>query len=396
MHLALSSDERRLRSTLREYFGELLAGEFADLVHEDHGPRYRDWIRRLGEDGWLGIGWPTRYGGRGRGPIEQHLFFDEAQRAGAPVPMIALNTVGPTLMAHGTPEQRATYLPRILRGEIDFAIGYSEPGAGTDLAALRTRAVRDGDHYVVNGSKVFTSRGATADFVWLAARTDPDTHDHHGISVLIVDTASDGYKASPIRTVAGYDTYATYYDDVAVPVANLVGEEHRGWGLIATQLNHERIGMAAFGGLASRLYEDVLAWAREPGTDGRRPIERPWVRSDLARCRVALDAMTLLNRRMAWELGRQAPDPASSSVVKVYGTEAVIEVYRLLMGIVGPESTLASRDGEGSRWADLDFAYRRATINTYGGGTNEIQREIIARTALGLPRVPRRAAGVRP
>lgn len=394
MHLSYSTGEQRLRAQLRTYFADLLGGEFTDLAREEHGPRYREWIRRLGTDGWLGIGWPEEFGGQGRTTVEQFIFFDEAQRAGAPVPMISLNTVGPTLMAYGTAEQKATYLPRILRGEIDFAIGYSEPSAGTDLASLRTRAVRDGDHYVVNGTKVFTSRGATADHVWLAVRTDPTSSDHRGITVLIVDTASDGYKATPIRTLAGYDTYATFYDDVLVPVGNRVGEEHGGWPLIATQLNHERIAMAGFGGLATQLYDDVVAWAAQADATGHAPIDLPWVQADLARCRVGLDAMVQLNRRMAWAVGRSEPEPAASSVVKVYGTEVVIEVYRLLMGIVGPGAVVAGHDDQRSPWADLDFAYRRATINTFGGGTNEVQREIVARAALGLPRVERRRSEV--
>ncbi|MDT4915648.1 MAG: 3-oxocholest-4-en-26-oyl-CoA dehydrogenase alpha subunit, partial [Pseudonocardiales bacterium] len=260
MNLEPSIEQVALREQLHDYFTDLRRGPFADLQREDHGPRYRDWMRQLGADGWLGIGWPTEYGGQGRPYVDQFIFFDEAMRCGVPVPMISLNTVGPTLMKYGSDEQRSTFLPPILRGEIDFAIGYSEPDAGTDLAAVRTRARRDGDVYIVDGAKVFTSRGGTADYVWLAARTDPDSVDHRGLSVLIVDTTDPGYSATPIRTLASYDTYSTYYDGVRVPVTHRVGEENDGWRLITTQLNYERVAMASFGGLARTLYEEVLDW----------------------------------------------------------------------------------------------------------------------------------------
>ena len=392
MELDLSAEQQALRDRLRGYFAELMTDEARAALSAEPpaGPTYRRLIRQMGADGLLGIGWPAEYGGQGRSSLEQYLFFDEAQRARAPVPMISLNTVGPTLMTYGSPEQKAAWLPRILRGEIDFAIGYSEQGAGTDLAALSTRAVRDGDHYIVNGSKIFTSRGQYADYIWLAARTDPDAGPHQGISILVVDTASPGFKATPIRTIADYDTYVTYYEDVRVPVANLVGQEHDGWRLITTQLNHERVAMAAMGGIAPRLLDDVLAWAATtPTPDGGLVIDLPWAQLHLARAHTLLEAMKLLNWRVAWSVGNGALQPAEASGVKVYGTETVLEVYRLLQEVLGAVGALR----KGSRGAlvrgDLEWAYRRAVINTFGGGTNEIQREIIARAGLRMPKVPR-------
>src|SRR5437870_1828182 len=219
-------------------------------------------VRKLGADGWLGIGWPTEYGGQGRPVTDQFIFFDEAQRAGAPFPFVTINTVGPTIMVFGSDEQKARFLPGILQGEINFAIGYTEPGAGTDLASLRTRAVLDGDEFLINGNKVFTSGANQADFIWLACRTDPDAPKHKGISIVITPTSSPGFKWTPIVTVGGNVTTATYYDDVRVPEDNLVGELNGGWRLITNQLNHERVGLAALAGQTHRLYDDMLDWCR--------------------------------------------------------------------------------------------------------------------------------------
>jgi alkylation response protein AidB-like acyl-CoA dehydrogenase len=344
----------------------------------------------MGADGWLGIGWPTEHGGQGRPPTDQFIFFDEAQRAGAPVPFVTLNTVGPTLMRFGTEEQKARFLPGILGGEIHFAIGYTEPEAGTDLASLRTRAVRDGDEYVVNGSKVFTSGAQDADYIWLAVRTDPDAPKHKGISILLVPTTSPGFKVSPIVTVGGVRTNATYYDDLRVPAANLVGRENEGWRMITTQLNHERVGLAAMGGMAHRLWDEVLAWAAAtPADGGGRVLDQPWVQMDLARTHARLEAMKLLNWRMTADTAAGTLNPADSSAVKVYGTECLIDVYRTLLGILGPLGYLPAGQPGALLHGDLERAARAAQVNTFGGGVNEVQREIVASVGLGMARSPR-------
>ncbi len=224
----------------------------------------------MGRDGWLGIGWPKEYGGQGRGVLDQFVFFDEVQRAGAPFPFVTINTVGPTLMTYGSDEHKRDYLPGILNGDVNFAIGYTEPEAGTDLASLRTKAVRDGEEWVINGNKVFTSGANQADYIWLACRTDPDAKKHKGISMIIVPTASPGFKTTPIVTVGSVVTQATYYDDVRVPIGNVVGDVNGGWRLITNQLNHERVGLAALAGLTFRLYDDVEAWCRETPAGARR------------------------------------------------------------------------------------------------------------------------------
>jgi 3-oxocholest-4-en-26-oyl-CoA dehydrogenase alpha subunit len=378
-----------LREELQAYFAAVLTPEVkAELRAEGHGgPVHREVRQKMGADGWLGIGWPKEYGGQGRSVLDQYVFFDEASRAGAPVPMIALNTVGPTIMAAGTEEQKQRYLPGILAGTLDFAIGYTEPGSGTDLASLRTRAVLDGDHWVVNGNKVYTSGGDLADFIWLAARTDPDAPKHKGISILLVPTAAEGFSATPIRTMGGGTTTATYYTDVHVPVANVVGEVNAGWKLITTQLNHERVALSAMGGRCLQVSDEVRRWATDTVTpEGTRVIDEPWVRTTLARVHARLEAMKVMNWRMAFAVHTGTLTPAAASSAKVYGTEVEIEAYRLLLDVLGRAGSLRRGSPGAVLQGRVEQAYRDAPVRTFGGGSNEVQREIICWTALGTPR----------
>ncbi len=269
MFLEESPEQQQLRAELRGYYTDLLTDEVRAGLAEggEGGEAWSQVVRQIGKDGWLGIGWPVEFGGQGRPATDQFIFFDETRRAGAPFPFVTINTVGPTLMRFGTEEQKSFFLPRILAGEVNFAIGYTEPEAGTDLASLRTRAVRDGEEYVVNGAKIFTSGADQADYIWLAVRTDPDVPKHKGISILCVPTTTPGFEWSIINTVGGLTTTQTFYDNVRVPVSNRVGEENEGWRMITTQLNHERVGLAAWSGLALSLYEDIVAL----GSRGSRP-----------------------------------------------------------------------------------------------------------------------------
>jgi alkylation response protein AidB-like acyl-CoA dehydrogenase len=336
------------------------------------------------------VGWPTEYGGRGLTPMEQFIFFDEAAQAGVPLPLMALNTVGPTIMQYGTDEQKAYFLPRILSGEIDFAIGYSEPDAGTDLAALKTRAVREGDTYVVNGQKIWTTNGDTADWVWLAVRTDPDATPHKGITMLLVPTSDPGYSCTIINTLASHDTTASYYENIKVPATRRVGEENKGWRLITNQLNHERVTLAAHGTMAIRALHDVQRWATETKlADGRRVVDLPWVRRLLARTHTRLDAMKLLNWRMVNAVQEGTLTPQDASAVKVYGSEARRDAYAWLMEIVGAPGVLKEGSAGAVLHGELERGYRSAVIFTFGGGNNEIQREIISWIGLGMPRVRR-------
>jgi 3-oxo-4-pregnene-20-carboxyl-CoA dehydrogenase beta subunit len=372
----LTPAQRALRAELREYFAGLLSpADRAAMTADRHGRAYQDAVRRMGRDGWLGLGWPREYGGRGLGQVEQQIFVNEAARADVPLPSVTLQTVGPTLQAHGTAEQKDFFLPRILAGEIHFAIGYTEPGAGTDLAALRTRAVRTGDGYLVNGQKTFTTGAHRADYVWLACRTDPDAPRHKGISILIVDTADPGYSWTPIITCDGaHHINATYYSDVRVPVSRRVGAENAGWRLITTQLNHERVMLGPAGRLGA-LYARVSAWA------AKGPADHDDVRRALARTRAHLRVNELLNWQVATA---ESVDIADASATKVYSSEALQRLGQELEEIVGRHG---DPDGELSAWLDLQA--KRNLVLTFGGGVNEIQRELIATAGLGLPRVPR-------
>ncbi|GLW50305.1 acyl-CoA dehydrogenase [Streptomyces sp. NBRC 14336] len=392
MHLDQTPEQQRLRTELRAYFAELVPDD-ARARHTEPAAQkrfYRETIRRLGEDRWLGVGWAKEYGGRGLSAMEQFIFFDEAAQAGVPLPLMALNTVGPTIMQFGTEEQKEYFLPRILSGEIDFAIGYSEPDAGTDLAALRTRAVRDGDEYVVNGQKIWTTNGDTADWVWLAVRTDPAAPAHKGITMLLVPTSDPGYSCTLINTLAGHDTTASYYENVRVPVSRRVGAENQGWRLITNQLNHERVTLAAHGTMAIRALHDVQRWAAETKlADGRRVIDLPWVRRLLARTHVRLDALKLLNWQMVQAVQDGTLTPQDASAVKVYGSEVRRDAYAALMEIVAAPGALKEGSAGAVLHGELERGYRSAVIFTFGGGNNEIQREIISWIGLGMPRVRR-------
>jgi alkylation response protein AidB-like acyl-CoA dehydrogenase len=388
MYIGLTPELRALRDELREYYANLLTPEVVESLagSEGVGPAPRKIAKQMGADGWLGIGWPKEYGGRGFSAIEQFVFFDESMRAGAPVPMLTVNSVGPTIFRYGSQEQKDFFLPKILAGEIHFAIGYTEPEAGTDLASLRTSAVRDGDTFVVNGQKIFTTGAHDSDYIWLAARTDTEAPKHKGLTIFIVPTSLDGVKMTPIETIDYGRTNAVYFEDVRVPADAIVGGENDGWRLITTQLNHERVALAC-SGKAEQLLDDVLAWASETtASDGGRIIDRPWVQMTLARTRARLEALKLLNWRLAWELTTGILNAADASVVKVYGTELFVEVYRSLMEVLGEAGSIRHGSPGAALNGRVEIMYRWAYVVTFGGGVNEVQREIIATAGLGMPR----------
>jgi len=385
VYLTLTTEQQDLKDELRAYFIYLVAEVEGTGDGESTYTRY---IRRMGEDGWLGIGWPVEYGGQARGPIEQMIFVEESHWAGVPLPLLTLNSVGPTLMALGTDEQKQRILPGILRGEVHFSIGYTEPSAGTDLASLRTRAVRDGDEYVINGEKLFTSAIQYADYVWLAARTDPDAPKHKGLSLFIVPVNTPGFHWTPLSTIAGDITSSTFYDDVRVPAENLVGAENQGWKLITNQLNHERVAICPASGLLRSLTE-VRRWAQNQTlADGQKVIDQEWVRISLARVHAKIEVLKLLNWKVAWAADKGL-NPADASATKVYGTEVALEIYRLLTEVVGQAGYLTEGSPGALLQGRLERGARSQTIFTFGGGTNEIQRDIIAMVGLGMPRSPR-------
>ncbi|ORV91373.1 acyl-CoA dehydrogenase [Mycobacterium interjectum] len=392
MELDYTPGQQQLRAEIRAALERVMTPERIAAIGDrvEGGPEVRDCVRALGAAGLLGVGWPEEYGGRGFSAIEQFIFSEEAQRVSAPIPLVTLNTVGPTLMQYGTDEQKRTFLPAILDGSVEFAIGYSEPGAGSDLASLRTTAVRDGADWVINGQKMFTSGAAYADYIWLAARTDPNVKKHKGISIFIVPTSSPGFSWQPLHTMPGVSTFYTFYDDVRVPASAIVAGENQGWQLITTQLNFERAALGNLGALEP-LFEKTLDWAATTELDGARVLDQPWVRLALARVEAQVAAYKLINARVNAAMSQGGAstglDMGQASAAKVFGTELTQQVARQLLEVLDGNGIRSGADAP-LRGA-LESAYRFAVINTFGGGANEIQRDIIAMAGLGMPRAPR-------
>lgn len=390
MRIALTAEQTAFRCDIRKYFDTLMTPErrvalsFDDGQYRD-GQAYLDLIRQIGHDGWLTMGWPAKFGGGGRSMVDQLIFGDAAAVAGVAIPYLTINTIGPTLMRHGTLAQQQFFLPRIAAGELHFSVGYSEIDAGTDLAALKTAAVRDAESggWWINGQKMWTSQAKYADYIWLAARTDPERARHRGISVFAVPTSAPGFSYTTIKTVAGVRTAATYYDNVWVADEALIGELNGGWSLITNQLNHERVALFSSAVLADHI-EKTAQWATSAfDADGCPLIEHEVVQELLGRAHARTELLTLLN----WKLAAHIDDltPGQASAIKVFASENALEVYRLLMEVVGPESTLTPGSPGAVLAGILERYHRTNLVFTFGGGTNEIQRDMIALLDLGLP-----------
>jgi len=386
MHIAYTEEQEALRSELSAYYDKLLTDEVREALNVEHGcgPVNREIVKQMAADGWLGIGWPTEYGGQGKSQMDQFIFFDESMRSGAPVPMLTINTVGPTLMNFGTKEQKDFFLPKILAGDLHFSIGYSEPEAGTDLASLKCRADLDGDEYVINGQKMWTSLASDADYCWLAVRTDQEAAKHKGISMIIVDLKNTpGITIEPLNLLSSHDINAVYYDNVRVPAANIVGDVNKGWSLITNQLNHERVTLCSSGLLEQSLQETINFAAANRLPNGDRIIDQEWVQLNLARVRTGLEFLRQINWKVA---SADKLDISDASTIKIFGTEFYLEAFRLLMEVIGPRSYLQRNSAAEAVHGRLEMSYRSLVILTFGGGTNEIQRDLIAMFGLGLPR----------
>ncbi|HJQ03929.1 MAG TPA: acyl-CoA dehydrogenase family protein [Nocardioides sp.] len=396
MHIDLEPQQKALQAELREYFAQLVTPEIRAGLASATGEFgeagvYKSVIRQIGSDGWLGIGWPKEFGGQARSMVEQLIFTDAAAVAGVPIPYLTLNTVGPTIMRFGTEEQKEFFLPKILAGDLHFSIGYSEPGSGTDLASLQTKAVLDdaAGEWVINGQKMWTSLIQYADWIWLACRTE-EAPRHKGLSMILVPADAPGVSYTPVHTVAGVGTSATYYSDVRVPASNLVSERGGGWALMTNQLNHERVALTSAAPLVHSLGL-VKEWARETrNPDGTRVIDSEWVQIALGRAHARVEALSLINWKLAADADHGvALSPAEASATKIYGSELATEVYRSLMEIVGPHAGITA-DSPGAALAGrLERMHRSSLVMTFGGGTNEIQRDIIGYVGLGLPAAKR-------
>lgn len=391
MHVEASAGQKALRAEFRAYLQGLMTEEIrAATAGNEGGPLYRQVIRQMGRDGWLTPGWPVEYGGRGLDPSMQKILLEELVLAEAPYPFVTVNTVGPALMRLGTEEQKREILPRIATGDLIFAIGYTEPGAGSDLASLKTRAVREGDEFIINGQKVFTSGAEGADYVFLAARTDPSAPKHKGITIFMVDTKLPGFSVSPIWTVGGIRTNVTYYENIRVPASAIIGRENGGWQLIAEQLNHERIGLAALTYGANGHFDDVVAWAREVKTaDGGALIDQPWVQLALGECYALLNAVKLMGDRVGWEVSQGITRPELASGLKVFGTEGMIRAMRLLLDIMGAAGLVRDGSPGAQLRGRIEREFRKCQINTFGGGAAEVLRDMVAQIGMKMPRAAR-------
>jgi alkylation response protein AidB-like acyl-CoA dehydrogenase len=383
-----ASDVEAFRSEVREFLDETLTDEFRndpELVQE--GGFSREFTRRLGQRGWLTLAWPEEYGGQARSHFEQLAYNEEMARSGAPgrAHMMAVSLVGPSIMLHGNDAQRAEYLPKIAAGEICFCQGFSEPGAGSDLAGLQLRATRDGDEYVVTGQKIWTSDAHRADFCWLGTRTDPDAPKHRGISTLILDMSSQGLSVHPLLSMGDHHHFNEFFlEEVRVPAENRVGQEDRGWYYMTTTLDFERSGAAAFVAATQSLERTGRYFSEErPGGERDGDAQR---RGDLADLIIAATAGRWVSYRVVWLQSQNRVPNYESSMSKLFGATLSTKIANLgvrvagLYGQLTPASARAPLDGR------IEDAYIWGAAAGIRGGTNEIQRNIIATRGLGLPR----------
>jgi alkylation response protein AidB-like acyl-CoA dehydrogenase len=390
MEFALTPEQEQFVKDFQSYLRTHMTAELKEDLDKElapsESPLCMEFIRQMGKDGWLGVGWPKEYGGQGRSPIEQHLFFEIAHYERAPLPVLPLNTVGPALMRFGSEEQKREFLPPILRGEMEISIGYTESDAGTDLASIKTAAVRDGDYYIINGAKVFTSLAHTSDYIWLAARTDPNApKKHHGISVFLIPLNTPGITIKPLYTMPGERNNYTFYDNVKVPKSCLVGEENKGWKYITTQLDFERIMLSPSSPM-KRNVEDTIQWAKETKVDGMSVIEQLGVKTRFAELLMEIEVLKMLNYQVAWLITNGVVPYAEASMVKVFGSELYQRVNGTLLQIMGQYGQLQAK----SKWAPLkgrvEKAFRSDIVFIFGGGAIEVQKNIIAMAGLGMPR----------
>lgn len=395
MKIEFTPEQQALKEELRAYFDKLMTPELREevdaAVGEGGGPLFWQAMEQLGKDGWIGVGWPKEMGGRGLSEMEQFIFVEEVMRAGFPFPFLTTESVGPILAEHATGRLKELLVPQILAGKLILGIGYSEPGAGTDLLSLKTSAKKDGDEWVINGQKMWTSLAHHADWIWLAARTnfDPEVKKHSRISIFLVPTDAEGYSCTPVHTLGDVRTNATYYENVRVPEDHLVGGLDMGMMLIFSQLNRERLSLVNVGAFLG-LFNQLTDWCRETDMpNGGKVIDQPWIQMNLAKCRTGLEALKLICYRQASEMAQGRLSMEDASAAKVYGTEFFVELYRRLGEILGAAGILHRTSKGAVLNGRLEQLYRTASIITFGGGTNEIQRDLIARGGLTMPRAKR-------
>jgi len=389
MRYEYSAEQERWRQEVRGFLREAatpaLLAEMRQAGNEGDGPLARSFHQRMFDKGWWGIGWPREFGGLGKSAIEQYIFCDEMAAAGAPAMRLAITSVAPTILRVGTEEQKAYWLPKILRGEIDFAVAYSEPDAGTDLANLKTRAVLDGDDWVINGQKIWNTGAHTASHNWVAVRTEPEAPKHKGVSMMIVPMDLPGITVQGLWTWSNIRTNAVFFEDVRVPRDHLVGERGMGFYYAMMALDFERIMIGSVGMLA-RLLEELKAFVRRTRRDGKPLGTIPWIRRALADLEMRVEVGRQLGLLNAWLIDQGEVPTKEGSMAKVFVTELNAHLASVGMEILGLAGQLAPDDPAAPLHGRLQWLYTTAPLQRFGGGTNEIQRAIIAQRGLGLPR----------
>ncbi len=373
-----------VREFLRENVTEALRVEVAEHNLEHPGGEVAAFRRKLGAKGWFGLNWPAEYGGLGLGAVHLHLLMSEFEYWGVPGPDLTVTSIAPMIMRHGTEQNKQEFLPAIARGEMTCALGYSEPDAGTDLASLRTRAVRDGNEWVINGSKIWNSGAQRSTHEWLCVRTDPDAPRHRGISVIVVPVDSPGVRIRPLIAWSGYRTNEVFFDDVRVPVTNLIGEENHGWSYITGALDLERGALTNAGDLR-RALDELQVLARTPRLDGSVPLDNPAIRRRLAQAEADVEVAGLMGHEASSMLADGVIPTVEVSVEKVFSSELRQRIADLGIDVLGAEGLLAHRNPEARAGGRFEKLYRFAPLMRFGGGTNEVLRDVIAQRGHGMP-----------
>ena len=395
MDFSFSPEEEHFRQELRTWLQQNLPAGWGTSAYKSQKGEgrlafLRDWQRKMYDGGYVGLSWPKEYGGRGASMIELAIFNEEMAKVEAPGPLnvLGLGMAGPTIIVHGTEEQKKRYLQKILNCEEIWCQGFSEPGSGSDVASIRTKAELRGDEFVVNGQKVWTTLAHVADWCMLLVRTDPDAPKHRGISYILVDMKSPGITVRPLRQMTGESEFnEIFFEDVRVPRANLVGELNNGWGVALTTLMNER-GTASFGTQARFriLYENLVTLAKQTSVNGRHATNDPQVRQQLAQHLIDVEILKYNCYRNFTRLLRGGTPGPEGSILKLWWSELNQRMQETAMMLEGPYSQLVRESPwavEGGRW---QHHFMRSRANTIEAGTSEIQRNIIAERVLKMPK----------
>lgn len=387
MDFHFTPEQEAFRREIRRFLDQHVTAETRAEHDADHtpGPLSKALLRQIGAKGWLGIGWPTAYGGQGRSMMDQLVFYEEVERERVYYGDLTITSLAMALIRIGSEAQKKEYLPQILRGELSICIGYTEPGAGSDLASLKTRAVRNGDVFVINGQKVYTTGAHYSSHIWLLARTDPQAPKHKGVSLFLFPLDTPGITIRPLYTMEGIRTNEVFLDDVRVPASCMVGEENTGFYSAAVALDYERVFMGRPAG-ARRALDQLIAFCKEFHIDGRPLFEQPLVQDRLVRFNIDVERLRLLNYRVAWMIEKGLVPSAEASAQKVIASELTQQITDQALQMMGPYGQLRRESRRTPAGGQIQQAWLLSIMQRFGGGTNEIQRDIIAHRGLGLPR----------